>query len=139
MLAQLVDDDQDMRSNFSSSIKIAFIAGIYIQLLGCTGTNCCFTTTHESKDSTHYIVIGFGVITIPKSSTDDEILATKMQSLGLVVSNQPGLKVGLGYSFSSVIAVPIDTNNTVVEASTCKSGSGINLSAISNGIPKKTE
>lgn len=122
-----------MCTNFPASIQFFLILITLALISGCTTTTCCFATKQESNASVRYWVFGFGVVTLPKPNTDNEILATKMQSVGLAISNQPGLKMGLGYASSSVIAVPADTDNTVVEASTCASDDGIKITAKSDG------
>lgn len=107
---------------------------------GCANTTCCLTTVQETDSAIRYVVIGFGVISIPKQKQNemDGILATKMTAVGLVVTNQPGLKVGLGYSSSSVITVPNDTNNTVVEVSTC-ADEGMSVTAKSSKTTTQKE
>jgi len=111
------------------------VAGAVVLVSGCAGTTCCITSTQETEDSIRYVVIGFGVISIPKPKTSDGILATRMQATGLMLSNQPGLQFALGYSSSSLVAVPGNTNNAIVEVRTCGPDVGISVNAKSSASP----
>ncbi len=54
---------------------------------------------------------------MPKPEAQTAILATKMQTLGVVLSDQPGTKLGLGYSSSQVVAIPDGAKDVRVEIS----------------------
>jgi hypothetical protein len=99
-------------------------------LAGCASPGCCVATTQDSDGAIRYLIIGFGVVSIPKPPTQENIIATNMQAIGLVFSNQPGLKMSLGYSSSSLIAINSRTENAIVEVRACKIDDGISVSAI---------
>lgn len=66
--------------------------------------------TIKGKDGTSYfIIIGFGVVRIKRPAGETAALVTDSQALGINVSDQPGLKVGAGYSSSTVLTVPDGT------------------------------
>lgn len=122
-----------MRTKCLKTFSVSLSILVALLTASCASTTCCLTSIQETDNATRYVVIGFGVITIPKQKGVDGILATKTKAVGLVVTNQPGLNVGLGYSSSSVVAIPSDTSNTVVEVSTCMD-EGIFVNAKSSQI-----
>lgn len=71
---------------------------------------------HEGG-SIHYLILGVGIVTVPKPETQTAVLATKAQALGINISDQPGLKLGLGYSSSTVVAIPDNADDVRVEVS----------------------
>jgi hypothetical protein len=50
------------------------------------------------------LVIGFGIVSVPLTNAPNTRV-TKTQAIGLIVSDQPGIKVGLGYSSSTVVQI----------------------------------
>lgn len=95
----------------------------------CTTASCCLTTADESSDAIHYVVIGFGIVSIPKPKAPDGVMAANMNALGLAVSNQPGLNIGLGYSSSSVVSIAAEAKNAVVEVRMCRGSDGISVNS----------
>ena len=97
--------------------KVIVIGLLCFILSGCSGLSCCLTLPMAGKSSIHYVVFGLGIISVPKPDTQTAILATKTQVLGLVVSDQPGAKIGVGYSSGSVVAIPDGAEDVRVEIS----------------------
>lgn len=63
--------------------------------------------TIKGKEGTkHFIIIGFGIIRVNKLEGETAAMVTDSQALGINVSDQPGLKFGVGYSSSTVLTVP---------------------------------
>lgn len=95
-----------------------------VGLSGCTTIGCCFSFANSKKDSSiNYFIIGFGLLTVPKPEVQTAILATKMQALGAIISDQSGIKLGLGYSSSQVVAIPNSAKDVRVEISEKPGGS----------------
>jgi hypothetical protein len=88
-------------------------------LSGCANGSCCIRLEHESGQSVRYFILGVGVVTVPKPSESSGIVATRVSAFGLTVSEGPGLKLGLGYSASSVVAIPASIKNALVEVGSC--------------------
>jgi hypothetical protein len=86
---------------------------VLIPLLGVTAGCATFTT---ADGVTYHLVIGFGLIRT-KSADNAAVVATDAQSLGLVVSDRPGLKLGIGYAASTVVTVPPEAEDVRVEVS----------------------
>jgi len=83
---------------------------------GCGHTACCLKVPVQgTRGSVHYVVFGFGVISVLAPTEKTHVLVTRVHSVGATVSDQPGLRVGLGYLSSSLVAVGKDANNVIVE------------------------
>ncbi len=93
-------------------------------LAGCSNLFCCATLVRESGDSIDYVVLGFGVISVPAPGGPPGALVTRVRALGVLASDQPGPRLSVGYAAASAVAVPADTGDTVIEASTC-AGTGV--------------
>ena len=103
-----------------------------LAMAGCTTIECCMKEARETADVTRYVIIGFGVVTVPKHDHSG-IVATRAQALGFFAANQPGLKFGLGYSSSGTIAISPTIENAVVEVGSCTSdGIKINTHIVTN-------
>ncbi len=57
----------------------------------------------------HFIIIGFGIVRVNRPEGETAALVTDTQALGINVSDQPGLKIGVGYSSCTVTTVPDST------------------------------
>lgn len=105
---------------------------IFFILSGCSSSTCCVSTKLENDSFINYVVIGFGIVSVPKPAIKGGAYAARTKSLGIMLSDQPGLKSSIGYATSSVIVVPANTNNTIIEARTCKDEDGIHVYAVSD-------
>lgn len=99
-----------------SYIYRALIAAELACLTGCSSIDCCFVI-NDAKHVRHF-VIGVGIVRTPAPEVGSNILAVNSKALGIVVSDQPGLKLGLGYSDSSVVSIPSNVD-AITEVSTC--------------------
>ncbi|TAJ33339.1 MAG: hypothetical protein EPO64_01070, partial [Nitrospirae bacterium] len=64
----------------------------------------CVVSIPGKGNATHHLIIGVGVVTVNEPK-EQAVLATDTQALGLSLSDRPGLKLGLGYSSSTVVTV----------------------------------
>lgn len=71
----------------------------------------------ESGKTVHYLVVGIGVVSVPRAQDQADVGVTRMNALGLSLADQPGLRLGLGYSSGTVVAVPPDAADVRVEVS----------------------
>jgi len=62
------------------------------------------------------VIIGCGIVTVGESGKE-ALVATDVQAIGLSISDRPGLKVGLGYSSSTVVSVEDGAKDVRVEVS----------------------
>lgn len=92
----------------SGLLRLISIALIPIILSGCIAI--------PGKGGTkHYLIIGFGVVSVNES--DDAVMATQTQALGVSISDRPGLKLGIGYASSTVVSVAPGAKDVRVEVS----------------------
>jgi hypothetical protein len=66
------------------------------------------------------VVVGFGVVSVPSTLQRGRAVSaetnapaaqvTKAQAIGLILSDQPGIKVGVGYSSSTVVQIATNQN-----------------------------
>lgn len=118
------------------SISIKAVFGILIICIstincGCSRLKCCVIKYQNSDDRISYFIIGAGVVSIPKSRQSG-ILATKVDAVGVLISDQPGLGLGIGYSKGSAISIPSDIKNAIVDVSACKGSEGMKISIYSS-------
>ncbi len=94
-------------------LRPAFVAALALcTLCGCSGIKWA------GRDGTiHHVILGFGVVSVPANNDKSSVVATRSETLGIHVSDQPGVRVAIGYTSSSTIAVPETTENIVVEVS----------------------
>lgn len=79
--------------------------------------SACTGIPVETEDARHYVIVGFGVVTVPRSDPEQSVAVHRLHSLGLSVSDHPGLKLGLGYVSGLVTSVPGHLDHALVEVS----------------------
>jgi hypothetical protein len=67
------------------------------------------------KGNVHYLILGFGIVTVNESS--QAVTATDIHALGISASDQPGLKLAVGYSSSTIVSVTDGAEDVRVEVS----------------------
>jgi hypothetical protein len=82
---------------------------------------CAIPVTGESG-SVHYVVIGLGVVSVPSPKTERVTTAITYNTLGVMASDQPGMRVALGYASGATILIPKETN-VIVSLSQTPGGS----------------
>ncbi len=91
--------------------KLALVC-LATSITGCSGI------PYESSDGTlHHLIIGIGIISIPKKNMNNDVIAIKSQALGINLSTHPDIKLGVGISSYSVIEIPEQSDNVLVEVS----------------------
>lgn len=77
-------------------------------------TGCLY---FPSKNGTgRVLVVGIGLVTV-NDRTNQALVATSTQVLGMEVSNRPGLKFGVGYASSVVTTVSDEAEDVRAEIS----------------------
>ena len=101
---------------FLFSGNCQFILRLLITVIFITGTQGCSGIKYKDRNgSIHHLIIGLGVVSIPKNEGDAGVFASKTQVVGIHASDQPGFKFGAGYSTSSLVIIPESTENIIVE------------------------
>ncbi|MDX2144418.1 MAG: hypothetical protein SFV19_13765 [Rhodospirillaceae bacterium] len=63
----------------------------------------------------HVMVLGFGIVSMPKATAEASVTAVRTQSLGVSLSDLPGIALNAGYASSQVVAMPDGMKDVVVE------------------------
>ena len=80
-------------------------------ILASVSSGCSGMKFVDENGAVHHLIIGIGVVsTNGNKSSAESINVTKTNVLGFYISNQPGLKVGVGYSSSRTLQIPLDSN-----------------------------
>jgi hypothetical protein len=93
-------------------------------LSGCSVPSCCVSYGFkDGKGTIHYLILGFGLVTVPKLDKETAVIATRVHALGISISDQPGLKLAIGYSASNSVSVADGAEDVRVEISQVPGGS----------------
>lgn len=84
---------------FKHVLCLMFVLVSIYFIFGCSICIPC------KNGTTHHLIIGIGMVSI-NESIDSAIIITDVNAIGLTVTDRPGLKFGLGYTSSLVMAVP---------------------------------
>jgi len=91
-----------------ASLVVAFLT-LFSALPGCISI--------PGKNGTaHYLIVGFGIVSVNESLAQ-AVIATDSHVLGISISDQPGLKLAVGYSASTVISIADGADDVRVEVS----------------------
>lgn len=88
----------------------------YSLLMIATLLSGCVMSVAGKDGSSHHVIIGFGIVSV-NEAPDKAVIATDTHALGFSVSDRPGLKVGVGYSSSTVVTVAPGARDVRVEVS----------------------
>ena len=77
--------------------------------LACLGLSACSGIPIDDGATVHYVIVGFGVVSVPKPPASS-VHVSKVQAFGLTVADQPGLRFALGYASGMVSAIPPDAD-----------------------------
>jgi hypothetical protein len=101
------------RKEHSEVIAPSFLAAIVI--IACLGLTACSGIPIDDGATRHYVIVGFGVVSIPQPLSASTVHVSKVQAFGLTVADQPGLRFALGYASGMVAAIPPDVDDVRVE------------------------
>jgi hypothetical protein len=85
-------------------------------LFALTGTLGGCAIPFPADGCNHYVVFGFGVVSVADIATKAAVV-TDTHVLGMQVSGQPGLKFAVGYASACVTAIPDNATDVRIEAS----------------------
>jgi len=98
-----------LHPSFALKALVAFV--LSGTLPGCSGI-----PVKGREGTTHYLIIGIGVVSVPKPSGDDGVTASKIQALGIVANSSPNLRFTAGYIQGHTVSIRPDAN-VIVEQS----------------------
>jgi hypothetical protein len=76
----------------------------------------CMRIPFTRGGTTHYLIIGIGVVSV-SDPQQTAVVATDAHSLGVILSDRPGVKFAAGYSSASVVSVADGAEDVRVEVS----------------------
>lgn len=79
-------------------------------------SGCAGVSYKDDKGAVHHLIIGIGIVSTPKQDNAG-VSVIKTEVIGIHASSQPQFKFGAGYLGASVIAIPMSTENIVIEVS----------------------
>jgi len=92
--------------------KLLFIYLVLLFQTACSGLK----VTHDDG-TISYIVVGLGVISVPKQDPNTAINAFRSHTLGLGILTGTSPELTAGYAFRARVVVPDGTRNTCAEIS----------------------
>jgi len=106
---------QFMRSKYPRFCDLADIVAVI--LLSIFLLASCAIPVKDNSETLHYMVVGFGVVSIPAVQQSLAVQAVKSQILGVGISNQPGISLSIGYASNLITKIPEDAEDIRVELS----------------------
>lgn len=97
----LVHVDKNILCHKRTIIYRLFVLSMFVQ--------SCAIPLPGSKDTRHLLIIGLG-ITTQKAANEEAAMVTTSKSLGLTMSNMPGVKASLGYSSAKIVTLSQDAD-----------------------------
>jgi hypothetical protein len=93
------------------TIRSAIATVFFVPVLsGCSGLKIT-----DEDGSTHHLIIGIGVVSIPSSGAADGVVASRAKVLGVHASSQPAAKFAAGLASSSAAVIPESVDEIIVE------------------------
>ena len=102
-------------SGFCLKLQFYLLIILITFVFGCSSLNSSKSSeskmgsvlTIKGKEGTKcFVIIGFGIVRVNRPEGETAAVVTDSQALGISVSDQPGLKLGVGYSSNTVLTVP---------------------------------
>ncbi|MDX2166063.1 MAG: hypothetical protein SF182_03340 [Deltaproteobacteria bacterium] len=78
----------------------------------CSG---CALPLRSSSGTTYHLIVGIGVVAVSDPDRTAAVV-TQAQSVGVAISDRPGLKLGIGYASSTVTSVAEGAEDVRIEA-----------------------
>jgi hypothetical protein len=75
----------------------------------------CSLPLRDASGTTYHLIIGIGVVAVSDPAQTAAVV-TQAQSLGIAVSDRPGLVFGVGYASSTVTSVADGAEDVIIEA-----------------------
>jgi hypothetical protein len=76
----------------------------------------CALPIRTSSGTTYHVILGFGVVAVSDPDQSAAVV-THAQSVGVAITDRPGLKLGVGYASSTVTTVAEGAEDVRIEAS----------------------
>jgi hypothetical protein len=84
-------------------------------LLLATLCGGCAFPVRSSSGTTYHLIVGVGVVAVSDPDQSAAVV-TQAQSVGVAITDRPGLKLGIGYASSTVTTVAEGAEDVRIEA-----------------------
>lgn len=72
--------------------------------------SACALPLSDDGSATHYVILGFGIVSVQMPEHDNATAAISHQALGLMAASWPTSHIAFGYSAGTTIAIPGDAD-----------------------------
>ncbi len=101
-----------------SLLSVVSLVATCCLISGCGLPKCCFVVPVDGREGeTHYVVVGLGIISTGSAEDHSDVTVSKVQAIGATISDQPGLKLNLGFASSRLIMIPDGSTDVRIEVS----------------------
>lgn len=97
-----------------SSFYLSVLAGVLACLML---TGCCGLPISGRDGTVHHLIIGIGVVSVPKPGEGTPVTAVRSHVLGIDLAGGPAAGFRAGYSFNADVFLPRDADNVCAEIS----------------------
>ena len=99
------------RKSFETALQHRLQTLVVTTLVAILISGCCLPLA-SSDDTKKHLIIGVGLVSV-NDGAPDAAVATSVKSLGVSVTNQPGLKGSVGYASSKVVTIAKGASVTI--------------------------
>ena len=96
---------------------MAFRVAAWALCIAVLAMSGCAIPVPGADGTRHYVVVGIGVLSIPKVATDAPVTAVKLQAVGLVATPAPGPRLVVGYTKSYQVEAAAHAKSMLLEMS----------------------
>ena len=89
-------------------------------IAGCASVDCCLVARRDAPDEATYVVIGIGLIRVPK--VEAGVSTALVTALGVSAATQPGFRAVAGYMSSTDLIISRDAGDLLLEVGGCSTG-----------------
>ncbi len=112
-------------------MKLPYVA-ILLLLCGCS------VPLGNKNGTSYHMILGFGIVSV-NDNVNEAAVITRTTSIGVAVTDQPGLKCSIGYSSNKAITISEEADNVIVEVEHSPLGDiSVNLKNIRREVSNET-
>src|SRR5262245_41162632 len=94
-----------------------FRATAWLPVITSMAISGCALPLPGADGTRHYIVVGIGVVSVPKPQPEVAVTAVKVQALGIVATAAPSARLVIGYIQSHQVEAAPNSASVLVELS----------------------
>ena len=93
------------------STAVLLLGSIAVAGASC---GCAIKIPWQSGPTSHYLILGCGIVSV-NDATPDASTVTKVDAVGVVITDEPNLKFSLGYATSRTVSVAQGAEDVRIE------------------------